>query len=210
MIDKNIVLLLLSIVVCLQRYASAVPIEDEEQLRKYMHMFRVAKREAPENATEIPVASTTYDWGQWTSRHPSRTTYDWGQWTSTKQQPTGTESTTGSPTDVTEVPTVEPTTESHQYRCAAGKYGCKGTIGLCISLDQICDQHIDCPHGDDEQVDRCFHGFRPIRRRKHVNSFAGTGFMFGVRNLVVNKGTNLKAFNQFSDNVVQAGDQKIA
>jgi hypothetical protein len=200
--------------------SSSVVLRSKEEVKEYLHLFRTAKRDkrdappppGPVNATQAPVPSTTYDWHQWTRTYPTgqpgtRTTYDWHQWTTTGAPTNATSPGTGSP-DPTAVTTETPetTTESHEYRCAPGKYGCKGTIGLCINLSQICDGKQDCPHRDDEDKRICFPGFDPRPLKKNYNNFAGTGFMFNIKNLVV-KGSKAKLFEQQSDNLAKQSQQ---
>jgi hypothetical protein len=152
--------------------------------------------------TQAPGASrTTYDWGQHTGTQApgaSRTTYDWGQHTSDYDwgQHTRTYPTNEPDNNSTENPN-----EGNEYRCPAGKYTCKGTIGLCIGLNQICDGKQDCPHRDDEDKKVCFPGFGGSNiKKKNYNNFAGTGFMFSIKNLVVKNADMVKLFNQNSDN----------
>jgi hypothetical protein len=154
--------------------------------------------------TGTGASRTTYDWGQHTGTGASRTTYDWGQHTGTGAsrttydwgQHTGTNPTYEPDNNSTQNPN-----EGNEYRCPAGKYTCKGTIGLCISLNQICDGKQDCPHRDDEDKKRCFPGFGGSNiKKKNYNNFAGTGFMFSIKNLVVKNADMVKLFNQNSDN----------
>jgi hypothetical protein len=176
------------------------------------------------NGTEAPASRTTYDWGQ---RTGSRTTYDWGQHTGSTSSPDGNSTATASrttydwgqhtgsrttydwgqhtgstvsPGDDNSTVTENPD-DGNEYRCPAGKYTCKGTIGLCISLTQICDRKQDCPHRDDEDPKVCFPGFGGNKnKKKNYNNFAGTGFMFNVRNIIIRDKSVAKLFDQQSDN----------
>ena len=170
-----------------------------------------------DNSTDAQGGSkTTYDWGQWTKTTPSggsQTTYDWGQHTGNGTtydwgQHTGSRTTydwgqhtsTSGPNDDNSTTTENPN-EGNEYRCPAGKYTCKGTIGLCISLKQICDRKQDCPHRDDEDPKVCFPGFGGNKnKKKNHNNFGGTGFMFNIRNVVIKDKSDAKLFNQQSDN----------
>ena len=142
--------------------------------------------------TQQPGSRTTYDWGQHTD--PSRTTYNWGQWTSTSSPHDGNDNST-----TTQNPNND---QNHNYRCTAGKYACAGTIGMCISLDKICNGKQDCPHLDDENPKTCYPPFGGNKnKKKNVNSFTGTGFMFHIGNLVIRKGSDAQLFDQQSGNV---------
>jgi len=138
-----------------------------------------------QNSTQTPTR-TTYDWGQHTG---SRTTYDWGQHTQTK--------------DPNDNSTQDPN-EENIYRCEAGRYTCKGTQNMCITLHQICDGKQDCPLKDDEDKRVCFPGFPGTSiTGKNKVVFAGSGFMFRIKNAVIQEGSDAKLFNQNSDNVRQ-------
>ncbi|KPM04498.1 low-density lipoprotein receptor-related protein 2-like protein 1 [Sarcoptes scabiei] len=164
-----------------------------------------------DNASTVSPSSTTYNWGQYTRN----STFDWGQYTKTTPQPTTrkesnqtTETTTLTPpTKPTEKPEDHhpPNDQPRPYQCGAGSYQCAGTIGLCISLDKICDGHIDCPHVDDENPRIChFKRWRNSRKCKTFsksNKFRGTGFQFHIGTIRIGHESRVKMFDQDSDNL---------
>lgn len=98
-------------------------------------------------------------------------------------------------------------------RCTPSNYICKSENSyrlLCVSLEQLCDGNKDCPNGDDEENPLC-HSKRDLEQQVAElekqpnngleNEFSGTGFMFSVNNLVIDGGSNVKMFNQNSDNL---------
>ncbi|KAH9402616.1 hypothetical protein TYRP_016148 [Tyrophagus putrescentiae] len=121
-------------------------------------------------------------------------------------------------------------------KCNAGSYICQRTpestsfLPKCIDFPLVCDGVKDCEGGDDEANELC----DDKEKLKEVqleleelqanqanqkpavegveNDFSGTGFMFSVQNLVIEGGSNVKMFNQNSDNVEQTsgGAQKKA
>ncbi|UXI21608.1 hypothetical protein NH340_JMT07551 [Sarcoptes scabiei] len=106
-----------------------------------------------------------------------------------------------------------------------GKFSCKSKTfpfhTRCLKLDRLCDEKEDCANGMDENNALCDH-LRDLQQenddlreslersrdsRKHgehdggiENDFSGTGFMFSVNNLII-EGSDVKMFNQNSDNV---------
>ena len=78
----------------------------------------------------------------------------------------------------------------------------KGMQRMCITLQQVCNGKVDCPHGDDEKKETCFPNLNNGNRLRHdQNHFAGNGFMFRIRNVRVTKNADVKLFNQMSDNI---------
>lgn len=82
---------------------------------------------------------------------------------------------------------------------------------ICIEVNQFCNGKIDCPMGDDENNSVCE---SIIQMRQQLqqnggfeNDFSGTGFMFSVNNMIIDGGSNVKMFNQNSDNNVPAADE---
>ena len=97
--------------------------------------------------------------------------------------------------------------------CKSTEYVCKPSQAFqnkCVSLNQLCDQKKDCPQGDDEDNELCQSKqaleelFKELEKNPYngglENDFSGTGFMFSVNNLVIDGGSNVKMFNQNSDN----------
>lgn len=112
--------------------------------------------------------------------------------------------------------------------CATGQYICTKSSGSssffpkCIKFNKICDGVKDCSQGDDEANELCddkakvaelqkeleaaqkeneaHHNQKPDGESTIENDFSGTGFMFSVENLVIEGGSNVKMFNQNSDN----------
>lgn len=106
--------------------------------------------------------------------------------------------------------------------CRAGQYACKNSIGRCVAFEQLCNGEVDCPYSDDEENELCQAKTKlveleeSIKNNNHSNNkddsvendFSGTGFMFSVNNLVIEGGSNVKMFNQNSDNQQsQANDE---
>ncbi|KAH9415748.1 hypothetical protein DERP_000239 [Dermatophagoides pteronyssinus] len=84
---------------------------------------------------------------------------------------------------------------------------------VCIQMKQFCDGRPDCPLGDDEKNPVC-ESINKVREQiKRLqgteNDFSGTGFMFAVNNLIIDGGSNVKMFNQNSDNSVPAAEENI-
>lgn len=81
-------------------------------------------------------------------------------------------------------------------------------------MDKFCDGNSDCSMNDDEESPLCEtirHMHLEIEELKQSleknrsgieNDFSGTGFMFSVNNMIIDGGSNVKMFNQNSDNNV--------
>lgn len=101
--------------------------------------------------------------------------------------------------------------------CRPGTYECLSSsysLTKCITMDKYCDGNSDCPMNDDEESSLCDtlrHMRLEIEELKESlsknrsgieNDFSGTGFMFSVNNMIIDGGSNVKMFNQNSDNNV--------
>lgn len=97
------------------------------------------------------------------------------------------------------------------FGCGSTQYACKTIIESpvlkprCIDITKLCNGVEDCPAGEDEKNDFCFpkevrDALIEAAQKGIQNDFAGTGFMFSVGNLIVSGGSNVKMFNQNSDN----------
>lgn len=147
--------------------------------------------------TTVTSSTTEYPWWNWTR---STTEYPWWNWTrSTTEYPWWNHTKTY-PTYYPTHPTDPSPTDNPDpdYQCGSGTYHCKGTVGLCIPLEQICNGKQNCPHGDDEKLAICYPDY--AKRPKDNTEFSGTGFQLRIGNLIV-RNSSLKMFDQNSDNV---------
>lgn len=93
----------------------------------------------------------------------------------------------------------------------SGTYFCKSSIlplFKCVPLDQLCDGVAQCPLGDDENAEICASQLNDaksiVEKSKETSrntDFSGTGFMLNIDNLIITDHSNVKMFNQDSDNV---------
>ena len=125
--------------------------------------------QSPNQNSTAASSGTTYDWGQHTG-----STYDWGQHTKPTQAPNQNGTDNGQNNNGTD-------NNQNQHKCGAGSYACSGAPGLCISLKQICNGIIDCPHADDEEPRVCHPAYVPASNAANSNRFRGQGFMFHIR-----------------------------
>lgn len=85
----------------------------------------------------------------------------------------------------------------------------------CINLNQICDGKKDCPNSEDESNQFCElkEKFEELEKQHNENGvendFSGTGFMFAVQSMQIEGGSNVKMFNQNSDNIEHVSDDTI-
>ena len=153
---------------------------------------------------------TTYDWGKHTGNdydwgQHTGSTYDWGQHT---QAPNGNGHENNNGQNNGEQ-------ESHmwQHRCGGGQWTCAGAANLCIDITRMCDNRVDCPQGEDEDPTVCKGrlaannkpgaAVAPARPRTHTNRFRGQGFMFHIKNIKITHGSNVRLFDQESDNNIK-------